>query len=114
MLVAVNGFGSIWTRRLGKGADRQSRYMHDAAFYNTTGVRVADKIRARSRVYGVARFNGNSGFTPHQPQRILHRVFECTEPCTRNNGSQVLFERLAAQSAKPDCYLVAIRGEITG
>src|SRR2546428_14165812 len=113
MLVAVNGFGSIWTRRFGRDEDCRSRYTRDAVFYNTTGVPVGDKVRAHSRVYGVARFNGSSGFRPHYPERMLNRVFDCAEPCTRNNGNQVLFERLTAQPAKPDCYLVTICEEIT-
>ena len=114
MLVAVNGFGSIWTRRFGRDADRVTRYARDAVFYNTTGVPVGEKIRARSRVYGVVRFNGSSGFIPHDPTRILNHVFDCAEPCTRNNGNQVLFDRLTAQPNKPDYYLVMIREAITG
>src|SRR5262245_12048741 len=97
MLVAVNGFGSIWPRRFGEDTGSRTRYTRDAVFYNTTGVPVGGKIRARSRVYVVARFNGSSGFTPHNPERMLNRVFECAEMCTRSNGNQVLFERLSAQ-----------------
>ncbi len=114
MRVAVNGFGSMWTRRYGKNADSRTRFTRDAAYYNTTGVPVNGKVRARSRVYGVARFNGASGFTPHHPERMLNRIFECAEPCTRNNGSQVLFETLRAQGARPDWYLVTIREDMTG
>jgi hypothetical protein len=114
MLVAVTGFGSIWTRRLGRDAGSMTRYTRDASFYNTTGVPVGDRFRARSRVYGVARFNGSSGFIPHNPARMLNRVFCCAEPCTRSNGNQVLFERLIEQPCTPDYYLVTIREEITG
>ena len=64
MLVAVNEFGSIWTRRFSKGGDSPTRHAREAVFYNTTGVPVGDKIRARNRVYGVARFNGSAGFSP--------------------------------------------------
>ena len=114
MRIAVNGFGSIWTRRLGRDPESMTRCSRDAAFFNTTGVPVGDSIRARSRVYGVARFNGSSGFTPHNPARMLNRVFECAEPCTRNNGNQVLFERLAAEPGNPDFYLATVRSETTG
>src|SRR5262245_2188795 len=114
MLVSVNGFGSIWTRRSGLDAGSATRYGRDAAFYNATGVPVGEKIRARSRVYGVARFNGSSGFTPHDPGRMLSRVFECAEPCTRNNEHRVLFERLAGTARTPDFYLVTTRDELTG
>jgi hypothetical protein len=114
MLVAVNGFGSIWTRRFGRHCDSVTRFGRDAAFYNTTGVPVGEKMRARSRVYGVTRFNGSSGFTPHHPLQMLNRVFECAEPCTRDDGRHVLFERLAATSRTPDMYLVTMRDELTG
>lgn len=114
MLVAVNGFGSIWKRRFGRDADSAAQPMRDTAFYNTTGVPVRDKMRSRSHVYGAARFNGSSGLQVHHPERMLNRVFECAEPCTRNNGSQVLFEGLIARPGKPDCYLVTIRESVTG
>jgi hypothetical protein len=114
MLVAVSGFGSIWTRRFGRDADSATRYGRDAAFYNTTGVPVGEKIRARSRVYGVARFNGSSGFTPHDPTRMVNRVFECAEPCIRDDGPRVLFERLAGTADTPDYYLVTTRDELAG
>jgi hypothetical protein len=114
MRVAVSGFGSIWTRRCGRDANSVTRYTRDAAFYNTTGVDVAGKIRARSRVYGVARFNGSAGIAPHITGRMRNRVFECAEPCTRNNGNQVLFERLAEEASIPESYLVTIREDITG
>ncbi len=114
MRVAVSGFGSIWTRRLNRDYESTTRCTRDAAFYNTTGVPVGGKIRARSRVYGAARFNGNSGFTPHNPARMLNRVFECAEPCTRSDGNQVLFEGLAPDHGVPDLYLVSIRDDVTG
>jgi hypothetical protein len=94
MLVAVHSFGSIWTRRFGKNVESVARYTRDAAFYNTTGVQVANKVRARSRVYGVGRFSGSSGFTPHLPERMLNRVFKCAEPCWRINGTALSHYRL--------------------
>jgi hypothetical protein len=114
MLVAVNEFGSIWTRRFGKDEDSPTRHTLDAVFYNTTGVPVGDKIRARNCVYGVARFNGSAGFSLHNPERMLHRVFECAEPCTWNGGNQVLFRRLQGPHTEPTHYLMVIRDESTG
>lgn len=114
MLVAVNGLGSIWTRRFGRDAESATRLGRDAAFYNTTGVRVGEKIRARSRVYGVARFNGSSGFPLHDPVRMLNRVFACAEPCKRDDGRHVLFEHLATTARTPDMYLVTTHDELTG
>lgn len=114
MLVAVNEFGRIWTRRFGKSEDNPMRYTRDAVFYNTTGVPVRDKVRARNRVYGVARFNGSAGFSPHSPERALHRVFDCAEPCTWNGGNQVLFRGLQEDGTEPSHYLTIIRDEPTG
>ena len=114
MLVAVNGLGSIWTRRFGRDAGSRTRFTRDAVFYNTTGVAVGDRIRARSRVYGVARFNGCSGFTPHHSERMLNRVFQCAEPCVWNNGNRVVFQKPAAEHARPERYLVIIRNDMAG
>lgn len=114
MLVAVHGFGSIWTRRFGKNVESDARYTRDAAFYNTTGVLVGNKLRARSRVYGVGRFSGNSGFTPHRPERMLNRVFKCGEPCSRINGMLVLFQELMPEVVIPDYYLVIVHHSDTG
>jgi hypothetical protein len=114
MRVAVKGFGSIWTRRFGKDCDSRTRFTGEAAFYNTTGVLVGNAFRARSRVYGVARFNGASGFTPYDPARVLNRVFECEEPETWNGGNRLLFQRLASEPVQPDRYLVTLHESVMG
>ncbi len=72
MLVSVLGFGSIWTRRSSSEARIQERFdPRELVYYNTTGVEVEGKIRNRPRVYGVARFNGNSGLRPDCCPRML-------------------------------------------
>jgi hypothetical protein len=48
MLVTITSFGSIWNRRFGKDANDPRRFAR-AAYYNTTGIRVADKLRHRGR-----------------------------------------------------------------
>src|SRR5436305_6712292 len=78
MLISVLSFGSIWTRRLPIEARVQERFdPRELAYYNTTGVQVGGKIRSRPRAYGVARFNGNSGFRPECWHRMLYKVFDC-------------------------------------
>src|SRR5262249_37759985 len=67
-----------------------------------------------NRLYGVARFNGASGFTPHNPQRALHRVFECAEPCIWNGGNQVVFRGLIHERVEPSHYLIVIRDDLAG
>ena len=105
MLISVLGFGSIWTRR----GDTS-----EIAYYNTTGILVAGKLRNRPCTYGVARFNGNSGFRPDCMHRILERVFECEPPCIWNGHNKVLFKKLLGESERPDAYLVTITAEQSG
>jgi hypothetical protein len=109
MRVAVNGFGSIWTRRFGKNPLSRRRFLTDAAFFNTTGVDVGGRLRARPLVYGVARFDGASGFMPHGPEGMLNRVFDCEPPCEWNGGMRLLFRALLPRPQRPEGYLVVLR-----
>lgn len=111
MLISVLGFGSIWTRR---ASDPEQVHQPDAAYYNTTGVPVSGKIRNRPRVYGVARFNGNSGFRPDLAYQMLHKVFDCEPPCIWEGKNKVLFKTRLARPTKPDAYLVAMTAEQSG
>ena len=102
MLISVLSFGSLWSGRT------------DAAYYNTTGVAVEGKIRNRPRIYGVARFNGRSGFRPDWTERMISKVFECEPPCVWNGHNKVLFTRLLAAPARPDAYLITVTAAQTG
>jgi len=64
MIVAVEGFGSIWSVRNGS-----------TAFYNTTGVLVNGRARHRSCVFGQTRFNAIGGFNPEHIESNIGRVF---------------------------------------
>ena len=78
MLISVLGFGSIWSRRSARDPRNPGALQSlDAAYYNTTGVVVGQKIRNRPRVFGVARFNGNSGLRPDCMSRMVYKVFDC-------------------------------------
>jgi hypothetical protein len=115
MLISVLGFGSIWTRRVAKNAHHPARFgAADTAYYNTTGVLVGDKLRNRPCVYGVARFNGNSGFRPDHMHRMTQKVFDCEPLCVWNGHNKVLFKALLAGPEKPDAYLVTITAEQSG
>ena len=115
MLISVLGFGSIWTRRVANCAHGSAgARLSGTAYYNTTGVLVRDKLRNRPCTYGVARFNGNSGFRPDCIHRMMQRVFECEPPCVWDGGNKVLFKKLVAGSFKPDAYLVTITAEQSG
>ncbi len=115
MLISVLGFGSIWSRRAARDPQSPDRLTHlDAAYYNTTGVLVGAKMRNRPRVFGVARFNGNSGLRPDCTHRMLNKVFDCEPPCVWNGQKNVLFRRILPRPAKPDAYLVTATSEQTG
>jgi hypothetical protein len=115
MLISVLGFGSIWTRRAARDPRNAASLSRlDTAYYNTTGVPVSDRIRNRPRVYGVARFNGHSGFRPDWTHRMIHKVFKCQPPCVWSGHNKVLFEALLASPAKPDAYLVIVTAEQSG
>src|SRR5579871_2887840 len=111
MLISVLGFGSIWTRRAAEGD--QSRTL-DAAYYNTTGVHVGGTLRNRPRVYGLARFNGSSGFRPDRAFEALGKVFECEAPCIWQGISKVIFKMRLHRPAKPDAYLVTVTADQCG
>ncbi len=110
MLIALNSFGRIWTCR----ADREERSAHRrAAFYNTTGVPVGDRVRHRSCVYGHVRLNGCWGFRPETAGRMLHRIFD-SEGLVIWGGHRKLFLRAPAAAASPDRYLLAIASGTVG
>ena len=108
MVVAVNGLGSVWRRRFGKGPDDARRFAR-AAYYNTTGVLVDGKIRTRPKVAGHVRFNSTGGFDPNNPKRMIGRVFECDEPCVWQGQNKILFKYILAAPREPDRFLVVTR-----
>ena len=59
MLIALEGFGSIWSVRTKASSKR-------AAYFNTTGISVSGRCQHRSRVYGHLRFNDVGGFNANQ------------------------------------------------
>lgn len=90
MLVAVTGLGSIWSCRPWQDPASPDRFGREAAYFNTTGVFIDGKLRRRSRTYGEVRFNGSSGFDPHRPASVLHRVFRCPDPVVWNGAIRLL------------------------
>src|SRR5580700_9026287 len=101
MLISVLSFGSVWARRVAKSAQQPARFSAlDTAYYNTTGVLVGDTLRNRPCVYGVARFNGSSGFRPDCMHQMVQKIFECEPPCVWNGHNKVLFKALVAGAEK--------------
>ena len=104
MLISVLSFGSIWARRVAKRAQHPARFSAlDTAYYNTTGVLVGDTLRNRPCVYGVARFNGSSGFRPDCLHQMVQKIFECEPPCVWNGHNKVRF-RLELRKSAPERF----------
>lgn len=115
MLISVLGFGSIWSRRIAGDPQNPGRFGGmDAAYYNTTGVLVGQKIRNRPRVFGIARFNGNSGLRPDCTYRMVYKVFDAEPPCVWDGHNKVFFRAILPRPEKPDAYLVTVTNEQTG
>lgn len=115
MLISVLGLGSIWTRREAKPTLRPGHFAVPAvAYYNTTGVLVGNKLRNRSCVYGVARFNASGGFRPDCMHQMVEKVFDCESPCVWNGHNKVLFKNLLRRPERPDAYLVIVTDEQSG
>ena len=113
MLVTITSFGSIWNRRFGKDVNDPRRFAR-AAYYNTTGIRVADKLRHRWKVGGDLRFYGvGCGFNPHCPQQALQQTFECYDPVVWQGNNRVSVKR-RANTSKSDYYLIVTTDGQTG
>lgn len=108
MLVGVTRFGSVWRRRFGTNPSDPERF-RQAAYFNTTGVCVSDRMVRHRKVVGHARFNGVGGFNPYYPQRSVGAVFECDEPSVWDGQNKVFFARRLDHPEPPDYYLVALR-----
>ncbi len=107
MRIRVLGYGSIWSQRFDPSGRR-------TAYFNTTGVNVGAYIRHRARVYGVVRFNGNCGFSPHFAERSLGSVFESSELRSTNGGNRLVFTRRCAGRTEPDGFLVLLTNHLPG
>src|SRR5688572_25297901 len=106
MIIELEGFGSIWSRRARAGYGR-------SAFYNTTGIMMDGRLRHRSRIFGQLRFNEVGGFNSAHIERNIGRVFEVTggmEPSTRC----ILLHHLLNPPAPPDYHLFVVDSDRTG
>jgi len=102
MIVAVEGFGSIWSVRNGS-----------SAFYNTTGVLVNGRARHHSRVFGQIRFNAIGGFNPQHIESNIGRVF-ASPGFPGADHCCVLLRHMLSRPQSPDFYIFAVSSECTG
>ena len=106
MIIGLEGFGSVWSRRARPGRGW-------SAFYNTTGITANGQLRHRSIVFGQLRFNEVGGFNPKHIERNIGRVFKAArnvEPSRRC----VLLHHLLSRPAIPDYYLFVVTSDRTG
>ena len=104
MLVSVTSFGSLWRHKFSKDQNDSRRFARDA-FYNTTGVRVAEVMRQRPKIIGYARFHQCSGFDPRHLARMVGRVFDCAEPSIWQGTNKLLFQHLLRRPEMPERFL---------
>jgi hypothetical protein len=108
MSVKILEFGSNWWARFGRDHDDPLRYTRHAVYYNSAGIRCANRVRRYWVLPGLVRLNGVSDFNPHFPGRSIGKTFWCTEPALACGGNRVLFVKRAAKNTVPDHYLVVV------
>ena len=114
MSVKILEFGSNWWARFGRDHDDPLRYTRHAAYYNSAGIRCANRVRRYWVLPGLVRFNGVGDFSPHFPGRSIGKTFWCTDPVLACGGNRVLFVRRAATNSAPDSYLVVLSSDRHG
>lgn len=114
MSVKILEFGSNWWARFGRDREDPHRYTQHAAYFNSAGIRCANKVRRHWVLPGVVRFNGVGDFNPHFPGRSLGETYWCTDPVVSCGGNRVLFIRRATKNTIPDHYLVVVSSDRHG
>jgi hypothetical protein len=114
MSVKILEFGSNWWARFGRDHDDPHRYTRHAAYYNSAGIRCANKVRRYWVLPGLVRFNGVSDFNPHFPGRSIGETFWSTDPVLACGGNRVLFVKRAVKNTVPDHYLVVVSSDRHG
>ena len=114
MSVKILEFGSNWWARFGRDREDPHCYTRHAAYYNSAGIRCANKVRRYWVLPGLVRFNGVSDFNPHFPGRSIGETFWCTDPVLACGGNRVLFVKKAAKNTVPDHYLVVLSSDRHG
>ena len=111
MFITVEGFGSIWSKRVRPDPNEHNGQL--TAYYNTTGILANGRLRHRSKVFGQLRFNEVGGFNPHLIERNIGHAFQCTVTLG-HNGLTLLLHHLAGGPVSPDYFLFAITSDRTG
>jgi hypothetical protein len=110
MFITVEGFGSIWSKRV--RSDSNGAHAR-TAYYNTTGIEADGRLRHRSRFFGQLRFNQVGGFNPHLIERNVGRVFHGTGTITHDRAA-LLLHHMSDRPVSPDYFLFTVTGKRTG
>ncbi len=111
MFITVEGFGSIWSKRVRRDPNDTNREF--TAYYNTTGIVADARVRHRSRLFGQLRFNQVGGFNPHLLERNIGHVFQCAGNLDRNRVT-LLLHHMSNGPVPPDYFLFAVGSDRTG
>ena len=106
MIIGLEGFGSVWSTRMGTRRER-------TAFYNTTGIVLDGRLRHRSRLFGQIRFNAIGGFNPRHIEANIGRVFVSTG-LPNGGGPCLLLRHLLSPPQPPDYYLFRVTSDGVG
>ncbi len=106
MIIALEGFGSVWSTRMGARRER-------TAFYNTTGIVLDGRLRHRSRLFGQIRFNAIGGFNPQHIEANIGRVFE-SPGLSDGDSPCLLLHHLLSGPQPPDYYLFRVTSDGRG
>ncbi len=112
MLVTIEGFGTIWSKRV--RPDPKNPERGRIAYYNTTGVCIDGRKRHRSRIFGQLRFNGSGGFIAKGIERNIGRVFQCSEEMDQHGIAKLIFHHLTDKPKPPDYFLFAVTSDRIG
>jgi hypothetical protein len=111
MLITIEGFGTVWSKRTRPDPKNPGR--EHTAYYNTTGIYVNGKVHHRSRIFGQLRFNRLGGFIAKGIERNVGRVFHCSAELA-GAFAKLVFRRLADKPERPDFFLFAVQSNCTG
>jgi hypothetical protein len=106
MIIGLEGFGSVWSTRMGPSRER-------TAFYNTTGIVLDGRLRHRSRLFGQIRFNAVGGFNPKHIEANIGRLFESARIPT-SDSSCLLLHHFFSRRELPDYYLFRVTSDANG
>ena len=107
MIIGLEGFGSVWSPRIGARRDR-------TAYYNTTGIVRDGRLRHCSRLFGQIRFNAIGGFNPQHIEVNIGRVFHSAGLPDADTRSLLLHHLLPRRPRRSDYYLFRVTSDITG